>query len=374
MRRCILFAATALIGGACSSSASSEHGLLLGLTSGRTLWIAWPNDTARLIAEKPHLVIPRDDGIWWAGVVGWCTWGEGGGGWVEDSIFVYLDEALFVTRSEEVRMRRAGMPCDRAEREVLAERAKAKRSTDSVASEEYAESNETLYCSRNTRRITFASPAVLSVEVRAASTEFCNPAKYSTSGWNVVTRLGSSERIMLRPLLDSATLAPLEAPFSDEEGCGYQAEDPGAQVDSAWSIRRYQGAWVASLWVDGPIVCRGGQDFEGGPVLPSSFTGTSPLPMSWSDLLQQLPNVLDAAVSPSGRFVLAHRADSIMIVRMNDGRVGEPALRLQVGYYEELSMIRWATARETREWTATLPSLQPPRIVMIQDSVAAPPP
>jgi hypothetical protein len=36
-------------------------------------------------------------------------------------------------------------------------------------------------------------------------------------------------------------------------------------------------------------------------------------------------------------------------------------------------MIRWATAEEAREWSATLPTLQPPRVHVLPDSGAESP-
>ena len=367
---CALAVAGLLLATGCGPIAPDQQGVLVGLTSGRTLWIAWPNDTARLVVEHADLLVPGDDGFWWVGVVDRCTWGEGGGGWVEDSIFVSLAEAVFVARpGEDARVQLDGMPCEQAEKEVLRERAKSARApADSVAAEEYPVSNETLYCYRSTRQVTYASPSVLSVEARHASTEFCSPAKYYTSGDNIVRRFGSSERVALRPLLEPTARTALEQHFSDTAGCGYPAEDPGAQIDSSWSIRRHQGAWVARLWIEGPIVCRGGQDTEGGEAIPPSFTGEAPLPIPWSELVRQLPNALDATASPSGAYLLAQRADSLIILPVAGGRLGAPLGRMHIGYGEELAMIRWATAEEARRWSATLPTLQPPRVHVMPDS------
>ena len=47
---------------------------------------------------------------------------------------------------------------------------------------------------------------------------------------------------------------------------------------------------MARLWIEGPIVCRGGQDTEGGEAIPPSFTGEAPLPIPWGELVRQLPN------------------------------------------------------------------------------------
>src|SRR5687767_9738190 len=73
----LLFALVMLFG-ACGRGSRVHQGALVGLSSGRTLWIAWPNDSARIVTEKPHLLVPRDDGMWWAGVVTRCVVEEGG--------------------------------------------------------------------------------------------------------------------------------------------------------------------------------------------------------------------------------------------------------------------------------------------------------
>lgn len=353
---------------ACAPAGGAQDGVLIGLTSGRTLWIAWPNGTARLVTEKPHLLVPRDDGMWWVGVVTRCTVGEGGGGWVEDSIFVHRTDAVFVTRAgEEGSVSLDGTDCDAAEREVAELGARERQDTppDTTTIEEEPFSAETLYCTINSRRITFASPTVLSIEGRHSSTEFCSPAKYYTSGDNVVREFASGERIPLRPLVSKDVSARLEQYFTDTLGCGFTDENPGGRVDSSWVIRRQRGAWVAELWIEGPVVCRGGQETEDGEPLPHSFTGDSPLPLEWSELVRSTPNAAAAAASPSGRYIVVQKADSLLLFRSSARQLGSPMLRVHIGYYEELAMVRWATRDEARRWNATLPALQPPRVQVV---------
>jgi hypothetical protein len=89
--------------------------------------------------------------------------------------------------------------------------------------------------------------------------------------------------------------------------------------------------------------------------------------------VRQLPNALDATASPSGAYLLAQRADSLIILPVAGGRLGAPLGRMHIGYGEELAMIRWATAEEARLWSATLPTLQPPRVHVMPESGAASP-
>ncbi|HJU66736.1 MAG TPA: hypothetical protein VJ650_00715, partial [Gemmatimonadaceae bacterium] len=236
---------------------------------------------------------------------------------------------------------------------------------DSTMPEEEPLNPETFYCSIYSRRITFASPTVLSIEARNIGTEFCSPAKYSTSGTNIVREFGSLTRVPLRPLLPPNVTAQLDSLFMDSEGFVYFADDPAANIDSTWGIRRQQGAWSARIWVDGPIVARGGHETEEGPLLPHSFTGDAPLPMPWTELVRQVPNAGDAIASPTGDYVLVQRADSLLLFRQTSGQLGSRLLSVHIGYYEELAMVRWATPSETRRWSSELPRLAPPTVRVV---------
>jgi hypothetical protein len=273
-----------------------------------------------------------------------------------------------VTRAgEDARVTVDGTTCQAAARELLAmaPRKHSDAAVDVAASDDSLHF-ENLFCQRDTRHITFVSSTVLSVAERSASTEFCSPGRYFTSGRNVVTRFASSERIPLRPLLGRERIVELERIFSDSEGCAFPSEDPGATVDSTWAIGRWEGAWVVRTWAEGPVVCRGGQENEGpGDSLPRSFTGDAPLPLPWSEVRKLGINTLDAAASPSGDIVVVQKSDSILVMRWDGKQLSAPLLRVHVGYYEGVVMIRWATPDETRRWTDTLPTLRPPRVLVV---------
>ena len=357
---------------ACTPAARGPQGVLVGLTSGRTLWIAWPNGTPRLVTEKQPLLVPREDGMWWVGVVARCVVESGGGGWVEDTIFMRRTDRVFVTRAgEEARVELDGNTCGEVEEEVLELRTKARKPAprDSTMPEEEPLNPETFYCVIDSRRITYASPALLSIEARTYDTEFCNPARYSTSGRNIVREFASQTRVPLRPLLSKEVSAKWEEVFAESDGSGFPAESPGGLLDSSWAIRRQRGAWAAYVWMEGSIASRGGQEPEEGDVLPHSFTGDAPLPISWDELVRQVPNSSDAVASPSGDYILVQKADSLLLFRPRNGQLGPPSLSVHVGYGDDLTMVRWATPRETRRWSAELPALEPPKV-----RVVSPPP
>jgi hypothetical protein len=156
--------------------------------------------------------------------------------------------------------------------------------------------------------------------------------------------------------------ARLDSLFLDSDGAGFFADDPAADIDSTWGIRRQQGAWSARIWVDGPIVARGGHETEEGALLPHSFTGDAPLPIAWAELVRQVPESGDAVASPAGQYVLVHKRDSVLLFRPINKQLGAPLLRVHIGYEDELAMVRWATPDETRRWNAMLPALAPPTV------------
>ena len=227
------------------------------------------------------------------------------GGW-KTPFFIGQTDAVFVARAgDPVRVSLDGTTCDAAEREVLDLRTRARKEKprDSLSVDEGPLNPETFYCTIHSRRITFASADLLSIEARNRDTEFCNPARYSTSGHNIVSEFASPTRVPLRPLLSPEVRAKWEKVFADSDGSGFPAENPGASLDSSWAIRRQQGAWAAYIWIDGSIAGRGGMEPEEGDVLPDSVTGYAPLPIPWTDLVRQLENTRDAVASKAGNYI-----------------------------------------------------------------------
>lgn len=130
-------------------------------------------------------------------------------------------------------------------------------------------------------------------------------------------------------------------------------------------MRRQLGLWAAHLWIDGPIAARGGHETEEGEPLPHSFTGDTPLPIAWAELVRQVPESGDAFASPAGEYILVHKRDSLLLFRQTNGQLGALLLSVHVGYESEIAMVRWATPKETRRWNAELPTLAPPTIRVV---------
>ena len=362
-----------------SLAASDEVGLLVALSSGKSLWIAPQGGAMRLLATKSNLLVPRTDGFWWVGVSYGCTVEELNGGGVnltEAGVFVSRDAALFVARAgDTARVSLAGGNCEDAEREAMTRRdALARAGADSAAAagdsaallalrSDTSSANhvgEDLYCSLSTREVTFASPTALSVESRYTVTEFCSPAKYYTSGGNDVTRFATDERIPLRPLLAPPDRAALTKQLSESGACGLAEEPAADDVEPGWAIRRDRGGWVGNVFVDGPIVCRGGSDLGLAVPLPASFTGDAPLPVAWADLKRQVPALRDGAGSPAGGHLALLVGDTLFVVRVRGGSVAETLVRVPVEWGDGFVMVRWASAAEAAQWNRVVPGLPEP--------------
>ena len=363
---------------------SDEVGLLVGLSSGKTLWIAPQGAAMRLVATKANLLVPRADGFWWVGTARRCRVEASGGDWVEVTDFVGSEEALFVTRAgQPARVTLGGGPCDEAEQETLRRRAARARAAadsaaggdpalrDSLVADATERQPDGLACSVERRTVTFVSPSAIAVEERNSATEYCSPAKYYTSGENTVIRFASNERLPLRSLLSASQRAAVEKEFAESGGCGFEDELTVDRVDSSWAVRRAEGAWVTSFWVNGPIVCRGGLDLELAVPLPASFTGDAPLPVAWAELRRQVPNARDAAGSPAGAHLAVLVADTLSVVRVRRGSIGEPVVKIPVEWTDEFVMLRWTSATEVAQWNRTIPALPEP--VVLVEAPASPP-
>jgi hypothetical protein len=381
MKGVLAFSVLAALAGCARDAVPDESGLLIGLSSGRTLWIAPRLGTLQVAATKQALLIPRADGFWWTGRERRCTVSEynGEGVNIDAGIFVSRVDALWLTRAgDTARVTLDGTDCADAERDAMRRRAVAATAqADSAAargdSTGLAESRldtlnvpEDIDCSRNTQRITFASPSALSVETRYVVTEYCSPGKYYTSGSNAVIPFDTAQRVTLRPVLSDAQWAELTKPPSDSSACGFEEERTPGHLDSAWAVVRSHGKWVAGFFIDGPIVCRGGEESNGGSEfeLPASFTGSNALPVEWEELEKRIPQLRDAAASPSGRQIVMLAGDTLSIVSVRGGKLGKSLLKVAVGSLEELVMVRWATGRELAEWTRVIPALAEPRVLV----------
>jgi hypothetical protein len=373
----------ALSSGATRAPASPpepEAGLLLGLSNGRTLWIAQEGDSMRVVWETPHLVVPRSDGYWFVVSVERCGVdidnAHGGGG--VPYAYALLD------RRQAIGIARAGRTvdialderrdCDEATKDVVAARERRYRvALDSAKGDwskvEIPSANEPVEsydCSISSDRVTFLSATAIGVEHRYSQTEYCSPGGYATGGSNSVLQFGTTRQIALRPLLTPSARRDAAKLGGGDQGCAFD-KDP-ERLDDSWIPKRAEGRWVAVLWLDGPNVCRGGSEYDLNIPLPRSFTGEQASPVRWRALVRENKGLTDAIGSPSGAFVALRVNDSLTIRRVRDSHLAEVVGRVAGLSMYDVAMIRWATPAEAEQWTRQLPTLTPPAV-----RVTAPP-
>jgi hypothetical protein len=306
-----------------------------------TLLLDWRDGTPRLASRLEGIVVPRADGVRWVGCVTRCTVGEGGEGWVGRRTFLSSDQEIWVARpGDTVQVQVAGAPCASLAHALYLARVEERRVRDSLRAvtpdslrtldldedeQEFSETpvNEGDFCYVSTREIGFVDDTIVAYAHRRSSTEFCNPAKYETSGANVVRRLdedGDSTSIALYALLSPQLRDSLHTKFSGDLDCAF-TDSTGA--DRAWSLRHEEGAWRASAWFDGAIACRGGQDV---PLdVPLAFVRDTRLAMPM-DSLRRATGAWDAATSPSGRWTVLPSLDTLRVAHASATRVDPAAL------------------------------------------------
>jgi phage terminase large subunit GpA-like protein len=84
-----------------------------------------------------------------------------------------------------------------------------------------------------------------------------------------------------------------------------------------------------------------------------------------------VPNARDAAGSPAGAHLAVLVADTLSVVRVRRGSIGEPVVKIPVEWTDEFVMLRWASATEVAQWNRTIPALPEP--VVLVEAPASPP-
>ena len=388
--RTALLGALLVLGSACSrapeprpSRASAElttppaeAGLLVALSNGRTTLLAADGDSMRVVATREALVVPDSGGWWFVESVERCTTEEYGpeDGW--KAAFVHSNQVLVVARAGGTgQAALQGTDCGEAARQVTAARERRYRAAlvaargDSSRLEVGEEEDDGYECRVATERVTWLSPAAISVERRDTQTPACHPmGSTTTSGLNAVTRLGAGTPVALRSLLSPPVRAASERAFATAEGCTFDDDRSPELMDHAWAVHRAGGAWVADLWIDGPNACRGMHDIDLSVPLPASFTDAGTLPVPFDTLRARRPAVRDAAAAPSGTLVALLEGDTLAVVRVRDHALARTLVRVPGAGNANFLMLRWAGEAEVARWGRELPALRAPRIVVTPPS------
>jgi len=363
-----------------SSSPRPEAGLLLGLSSGRTLIIAAESGHAALVAERKPLLVPKGNTFYWVGTVTRCYVDTSSSDFVPEQEWVAQNEEVYVVRAgDTARVEMRGADCSTVEPRILPLRAvrdSVLRKTRAELGEDRrpalkVDNNGELYCNVESRTITYASDSVLAYQARGRTTEYCSPARYATDGRNVVRHLSDENRVSLRSVVPASEWAKVQKTGQDtsDDNCAFGEDREEGAIDTAWAITRENGRWIASIWQNGPTVCRGGRESVLTDVSIDALTGVLRLPLAWDSLQRQVPKTLDAASSPSGKLLLLHRPDSLTIVPFVAGRVGPALIQLPAKYEEQFVELRWLDADEMAKLRSTLASLRDPVVVVTPPTV-----
>ena len=344
-----------------------ESGLLLGLSSGRTMLFASVQGHYALVADRQPLLVSRDDGLYWVGNVSRCSVDtveqdrSGAREWVSRREQVYV-----VRGGDSVVVMLPGDDCRQTELLVRQLRSRGDSvPSDSNRIQASMENGSQLYCSVDTREVTFVSANVLSYQARSRATEFCNPSTYAAVGSNVVRQLTSNERLSLHAMLPPPAWEHVRAVLRDSASdCTADQGTPEAQMDSTWSITRGRGAWKVQYWIDGPVGCRGGRDWDFDDLTLDSLTHELKLPLPWDSLRIQLPRTEDASSSPSGKLLVLRRPDSVSIAPFVAGKVGPSLGGAPVEAPERFVMLRWLDATELERLRSSIAAVKDPIVVV----------
>lgn len=204
-------------------------------------------------------------------------------------------------------------------------------------------------CRFNQLFVTFASPAVISLEEHRGASESCEPRGYSWSERGVVRRLGDLAEVSLTWFLgdlgSKAYATAAAGPFlgDNEQPC---LADPGD--DSAWYIRRERSTWIpilkqqrgsASCIIDAPIKVD----------LPPVVIGFADPLLRWPAVTKLFPDASEAYGSPhgSGGFMVVSRPKNVIVSHWN----GETVCSLPAGH---IVSVQWAMGNAIDSWRATL--------------------
>jgi hypothetical protein len=162
---------------------------------------------------------------------------------------------------------------------------------------------------------------------------------------------------------DRAYIKALSGSGPDGDSC--VSDTPSENLPrTGWSLKHGQGEWYTSAFVQPSGFCVA----SGIPkvIVPRSLTHAVPLPVPWSALKKQLPDLADAYVSPGGSVLLSLQSKqdpnshviqilSVALFDFSGNRLGPKLLELPP---TDLVMVEWATGRFISSWTDSLTALQ----------------
>lgn len=174
----------------------------------------------------------------------------------------------------------------------------------------------------------------------------------------------------------AATLAPKVEEDSASPAAAEEDPDPcssggysGAPTD--WTIRHEHGRWKAFVkfhCASGGICGRWEIDRELPAPLPRAIFGPNRLPVKWSFIEKQFPNITDAFASPDDSWIVIVTGTQLTLLPVRNQILGKPAITASIPH-GNVVMAEWSYGRHTSEWEDRLSKLPPPAKNTVVSSV-----
>jgi hypothetical protein len=340
-----------------------------------TLWIVRDASGARIAATLPDIIVPRKTGFWRIGVAHTChvtppsyasPKGPGTLGTEDIAYSVPVEQGPTVQLSDADSKR-----CDAATAErVFADDYRLYAGDSPTPLDPNAPSQ----CGWQNIWFSSVLPDMISVSYHQGLSENCDPRGGNTfhKTW---TQSPDDPLSAMNPA-ENYKFIPFERIFGAEgrrawnravtSGNSCLADAPAESLDdqTGWSLVHFSGKWMAYAFTQQGRDCAAGGYVK--VSVPRSLTHAAPLPFPWMELEKQVPNVLDAYVSPGTALVLAvvskndphptgSQVASLALYDLSENKLGAKLLDIPPG---EVVMAEWATGRFVQSWTDSLGAVQ----------------
>jgi len=347
---CALLLCLATTDRAPAQSAAGGSGVLVGLDSGKTIWIAPVGGKLKAMAADDY-VIPRKDGFW---RIRPDTKGEA---------VLQPGQADAPSQPNRVLLwavplgaavpAPASSPPARAEAEPQKNDEAAETDADTPQSEsENAQPEQRL-------SVMFLGPEYMAYETQSG--EYSD--SYSLQKISDVT--GKAEPPYGLQVSEARIDVPDEVLKRDQEACaksGAELADADflASAAQTFGIYRWRHKWrYAWLFGYDSGAARGYHTLcPISELPPRSMVGADQLLPPWNVIKNAYPDAVDAFSSPARDIVLLVLPDRLIVAPIQDGKPGRSLLRLQSS--GRPVMVQWAVGRYVERWTEQLsPTFKP---------------
>ncbi|HEY6269525.1 MAG TPA: hypothetical protein VIX11_14570 [Candidatus Acidoferrum sp.] len=338
-----------------------------------TLWIVRDAAGARIIATLPDIVIPRKTGFWRLGIQHACQLRAPEKGDPTSRGNISTADLPYAVPADKAPILEVQYPlCDsETTKRVFDDTYDSEPSNYDSPPKPDAPSECGWY------NLWFESvlPDLISVGSFTGQSETCEPrgghlySDFWVQSPDSPMQLysGETQKIPFEQLFgaagDRAYIKALSGGGPDGDSCA--SDSPPEDLSrTGWYLRHGQGEWYTSAFIQPSGFCVA----SGSPkvIVPRSLTHAVPLPVPWSALRKQLPDLADAYVSPGASVLLALQSKqdpnshviqilSVALFDFSGNKLGPKLLELPP---TDLVMVEWATGRFISSWTDSLTALQ----------------